>query len=834
MTVKRRILLAEIKPRVPQAKVYATWNPSDKDADVTLSGGNLVATCAAGQLGSARATIALTSGQWYWETTYTTLADAGYVMASGIATSAWSLSATTSMGFSNPIIDRAGPRHTDGNCYTDSTLTGTVGAVTAGNVISHWYDADSGRYKVRKNGGAWQDLGRRPALTDAGWFPAVQLARNAAITANFGASAFAYAVPNGVNAGVYSQADPVETTVYLGSEGFNTGSGDTPASTHYAGRIAGDVDLVTSREVGCWVWGSQTRSSRGQLSIVAVDGEIDAWLDWLWRDAEVKIYQGEEGDARSAFTLRSVERVESVKLDERRWTIILADQLALLDKSLPRAMYPTNAANASIASTPYPVVLGKPMYCEGVLRTTAITGNDAFAYDLSDNPVLIETIYDKGDAFTAFTDWHATQDGLGFKLINDPDEPVTALPVGGWKFGASDLIDTDFATWAGSPSVPTGWTQLGTTWNVNNRFQVWNTSECRLRAAGTQMVQMYNSATSLTTGYWRVTFDVLTVTTAGVVNFILGGNNHFVRIDRVGTFSLIVKASASAQLQFVAGDDGTNVLGAIDVVIDNFKTRSATLIDHLTEWTEYLATTVGGVAVSTTDTDALEALADYRLAHYSDSEQTILSILRGTLDGWCGWLVPKLSGTLTVGRVDPPKATADFSLTDSQIKSVAVSLDVAKGLTTRIAGRRNHRVHSDSEIATSVTAALRAELKAEYTYRSAQPTVLSLGLSSSADQDRTVSSLVKQADGAPAQTTFLQDADDLQAEISRVATLWREPRKFYRVECVLEAVDGDAFEPGQTVNITWPRYGLDTGRNLLLVSVTTRFWSRVVSLVLWG
>lgn len=840
MTTNRRILLVEIKPRVPQAKVYATWNAADKDADITLSGSNLVATCAAGQIGSARATISLTAGQWYWETTYTTLPDAGYVMASGIATSTWALTASTSMGFSDPIIDQAGPRQTDGNCYAKSALTGTVGAVAAGNVISHWYDADSGTYQVRKNGGAWQNLGRRPSLSDDGWFPAVQLARNAACTANFGASAFVYAVPNGVNAGVYSQADPVETTVYLGSEGFNTGSSDTPASTHYAGRIAGDVDLITARECGCWVWNNQTRSTRGQLSVVATDGGVDTWLAWLWRDAEVKIYAGEEGDSRSAFVLRSVERVESVKLDERRFTIILADQLALLDKALPRALYARSAANAALAHTPSHIVLGQPLYCEGALRSTSALGNDAFAYDLSDGPVRCETVYDKGDSFDALpADWATTQDGIGFKLTFAPDEPVVANPVGGWKFAASDAIDGsnggDFTGWAGSPAVPTGWTQLGAAWNVTNRFQDWS-GDVRLRAAGSQMVQMYNSGTSIAAGYHRITLDIKSITTAGVVCFLLGGASTFVRIDRVGPLTVIVKngSASSAQLQFIAGHDGTNTLGAIDVVFDTMRARAATLIEHLTEWTEYLAETLGGADVNTTDTDALEALADYRLAHYAEPAETILSILRKTLDGWCGWLVPKLDGTLTVGRMDVPAATASLTLTDAHIKTVTTTLDVAKGLTTRIAGRRNHRVHSDSDIATSVTAALKAELKAEYTYRSAQPSVLTVGLSAAASRKLTVSNTVKQADGAPAQATLLQEPDDLQAEISRVATLWRDPRRFYEVECVLEAVVGETIEPGQTVNIVWPRYGLDSGRNLLVIGVTTRFWSRVVSLVLWG
>lgn len=839
MSEKRRILLVEVAPKVVQPKVYATWNAGESSANVTLSDGDLVATGNAGVNGCARATVGLSAGQWYWETTYATLPSGANTMEAGIGTEAALLSLLV-LGFDNPIITQGGPITTTGQCHADSAVTGTVGTLAATNVISHWYDADSGTYQVRKNGGAWQNLGRRPKLSDSAWFPMVRVANLGAITANFGASPFAYAVPYGVNAGVYSQAAPVTTTVYLSSEGFNTGSADTPASTYYAGRIAGDVDLVTSRQVGCWVWANQTQSSRGQLSIVAIDGGIDDWLEWLWRDAEVRIYAGYEGDARSAFVLRSVERVESVKIDKRRFTITLADQLALLDRALPRLMYSRNVENAMLTHTPSNVVLGRPLYCEGKLRSTSALGNDAFAHDLSDASVRVDAIYDRGDIFTNTpADWAATQDGRGFKLTNDPDDPVVANPAGPFVFAGSDTINAgnggDFTGWAGSPSVPTGWTQLGTTWNLANRFQVWNTTETRLRASGTQMVQMYNSGTSLPEGDYRITLQIVTVTTPGVVAFFLGANKYFLRIDRVGAFSVIVTSPpGGAQLQFIAGNDGTNALGAIDVVFITMRARGARVIEHLTDWVQYLAGDLGGAAVDTAGTDALEAVADYRLAHYAKTDETLLSILRRTMDGWCGWLVPKLDGELTVGRLELPAETASLTLTDVEIISVTRTLDTAKGLTTRLAGRRNHRVHSDNDIASSVSAALKAELMAEYTIRSAQPSVGRIGFSASALRDDTVSQAVLQADGAPAQITFLQEDEDLQSEIGRVGTLERDQHWFYAVECVLSAVIGESIEPGQTIEIVWPRYGLDAGRNLFCIGVVSAFWSRRVTLYFWG
>lgn len=50
---------------------YATWNPADKSADITLSLGNLKATQTTSSWDSVRSTIGKTSGKWYWEYTMT-------------------------------------------------------------------------------------------------------------------------------------------------------------------------------------------------------------------------------------------------------------------------------------------------------------------------------------------------------------------------------------------------------------------------------------------------------------------------------------------------------------------------------------------------------------------------------------------------------------------------------------------------------------------------------------------------------------------------------------------------------------------------------------------
>ena len=65
----------------------ATWNPSDKYANVVLSNENLTASYSSGGYGKTRATSYFTSGKWYWEITLTSMT-IGYGSEIGVGTDA--------------------------------------------------------------------------------------------------------------------------------------------------------------------------------------------------------------------------------------------------------------------------------------------------------------------------------------------------------------------------------------------------------------------------------------------------------------------------------------------------------------------------------------------------------------------------------------------------------------------------------------------------------------------------------------------------------------------------------------------------------------------------
>lgn len=182
---------------------YATFNPSDKNAHITLSGGNLIATDTADDWSGVRANMGVSSGKWYWEYTIT-LRSNDYML--GIADSSQSLSNDGTGGHAYSYYC-AGTDHY--KVHTGNTAYGATYVTT--DVIGVALDLDAGTIEFFKNGSsqgvAFTGIS---AATYFPWFNSYQNLQS--VTANFGASAFAYTPPSGFNHGIYTVDVPVVST----------------------------------------------------------------------------------------------------------------------------------------------------------------------------------------------------------------------------------------------------------------------------------------------------------------------------------------------------------------------------------------------------------------------------------------------------------------------------------------------------------------------------------------------------------------------------------------------------------------------------------------------
>jgi hypothetical protein len=175
---------------VTNVAATGTWNPSDKNVGVTLSGGNLIATRnATGAPNNAcvRATVAKSSGKWYWEITLTSLGTVG--MTVGVMTSASALNnfiGSDSTGWAWQV-KAATKYHSGSGVAYGSTCT-------TGDIIGVALDLDGGTLSYYKNGTL---VGTAFTGVSGALFPAQAVyAATDAVTANF-SGPFAFTPPGG-------------------------------------------------------------------------------------------------------------------------------------------------------------------------------------------------------------------------------------------------------------------------------------------------------------------------------------------------------------------------------------------------------------------------------------------------------------------------------------------------------------------------------------------------------------------------------------------------------------------------------------------------------------
>lgn len=209
--------------------ICTTWNPADKHADITLSGGNLTATNV-NQWRSVRAILSKASGKHYYEVL---IIDNTY-MNVGLGTSAATLSNypgwdAYGVGMSGHVGFYAGATFTaNGKSEID---------YSNGDTVLIAVDFDAGKLWFGVNG-VWCGSGNPAAGTDwtysftpgTALFPMVGI-QTASCTALFGATSFAYTVPSGFNSGWY------EATVSIDVDLSDTASSaDAISAEQFASR----------------------------------------------------------------------------------------------------------------------------------------------------------------------------------------------------------------------------------------------------------------------------------------------------------------------------------------------------------------------------------------------------------------------------------------------------------------------------------------------------------------------------------------------------------------------------------------------------------------------
>jgi hypothetical protein len=170
---------------------FATLNPLDAEANLTLSDGNLrCANPADSDAEAIRATIGVSSGQWYWEITCIANS-AGDNFMFGIATADMSLT-----DYPGQDANGWGYYGNNGNKFHNGSSSSYGDAYTNGDVIGVVLDMDAGTLSFYKNGAS---QGQAFSSISGTVFPAFadgSSSQSIEYSVNFGQQPFVYGPPS--------------------------------------------------------------------------------------------------------------------------------------------------------------------------------------------------------------------------------------------------------------------------------------------------------------------------------------------------------------------------------------------------------------------------------------------------------------------------------------------------------------------------------------------------------------------------------------------------------------------------------------------------------------
>jgi hypothetical protein len=236
-------------------------------------------------------------------------------------------------------------------------------------------------------------------------------------------------------------------------------------------------------------------------------------------------------------------------------------------------------------------------------------------------------------------------------------------------------------------------------------------------------------------------------------------------------------------------------------------------------------TRIGKAAWSGTDADAIDAATGYAgVGYYSRDSVTARTAVAAILPSYGASMYQAPDGVLRLARVIPPESVAvpafELGMVDLAEDLVAIP-DDAPNLTRRFAYRPNAQALGTGDLVTDVVDVPQA--------RRDELTALFRGQVYAAGP---LHPHYRHADVAAPFVSLFWRAEDAQAEAERVVGLYVVMRYFYQL-----TVRGDqslAPQPGQVGRITYPRYGLQTGKNVQVRSVERNPATGDVVLTVWG
>jgi hypothetical protein len=287
-----------------------TLNPLDKHADITLSGGNLIATRVAGSAWrSVRSTTSKSTGRWYVEVTPTYSNNT----TTGIGNASASLATWVGGDANSYGADAVVP-----GWYTGGANVGSWGGLTSGQTIAFDIDCDAGTIRARNvtTAGAWSTFRSISGIAEPIFFMVGVVDTGDTATVNFGATAFIGTIPVDATSWDGSQSGPVSSGTAWDPT-FNTSlsyvNGNRTVTHEGFGVVNRNYRSVSSKSSGKYYW--EVIPAAANISTAACIGVATSSLvasGQLGYDSNVGIgYYGNGSVVRNSTGVATIETYAS-------------------------------------------------------------------------------------------------------------------------------------------------------------------------------------------------------------------------------------------------------------------------------------------------------------------------------------------------------------------------------------------------------------------------------------------------------------------------------------------------------------------------------------------
>lgn len=215
------------------------------------------------------------------------------------------------------------------------------------------------------------------------------------------------------------------------------------------------------------------------------------------------------------------------------------------------------------------------------------------------------------------------------------------------------------------------------------------------------------------------------------------------------------------------------------------------------------------------DFTAIGIAKPYNFSYYQDNNSTnlvsdIMAIMCHSISGW--YYADEL-GNIRVGFLQKPDVTASQDLTVFDVvDGINIFDDTAPNITTKIGTGKNWYTYNSDDVAAGATAQNKVDLVQKWR--------------NVVDSTETLDSFYQST--GEIYDSLIDDPADGLLEINHLVEIYSQRRRFYTFDSLAIA------DIGETVNLIYPRYGLDTGKNLIVYGREIDFIRNTYRLTLWG